>query len=745
MASDAGVATAQTPPADTGGREADIAEANRLKERLLAAARAYYQGSFGGNELMSDEDYDNLLSYLRSLSDRYGLADRDPELRDLLDGRVAGGTRPSLPDDEKVGHAVPMLSLGKVNDRDGVEAYVRRMLTAGATGFQLQAKLDGCALSAEYVDGALRRISTRGDGAVGEDVSYLLDNPEVDIDGLPDRLGGGCAGLTLEVRGELFIRLSDYEAADASRIGAGLAPFKNYRNANAGIIKAAKRGLGYHARLTFVMYRTIADEPTEHQLAQAGLNDINTVTPAEWARAIEPATGLRGDDGVAALRRRFGVPEGADGLVVPADGDADRVVARVMAIVDAFGPVRDDGLDIPTDGIVVKPANEHEMDHELGSNAHHPLSQIAFKYPGAKGVTVVRGVRWTIGKTGQLTPTFDLDAVDIGGTTVRHASAHNVRYLAEHRVSIGSRIFVERRHDVIPQLSSVISTPDDAEPIEPPAACPFCGGALRDSGRKTYCDNQSCPSRRMYALRYAVGKGGLDIDGMGPSIVEALQSDGRLDDIADLYKLDEATLAATDTGEDGSTHRVGTSNARHMLTYIEASKGLPLRRILTALAIRGLGPQTAKAITARYLDMDSLLAATPDELAKLENIGDVTARDIADGLAANRDLIGRLRAAGVAMTEPDAGTTEDQSTGFVRGRRFSISGEVPSSPGNWSNRTGWREWIEAHGGEAQTSPNRDTDYMIGDPASTSGKMTKAKRLGVTIITPDEFLRMAGLS
>lgn len=703
--------------------EEDMADISSLRKELMKASEDYYQDF--NDSSMSDEEYDEKLEYLRGLANKYHV--EDDELDALLEGKVAAGTAVQAKDADKVHHAVPMLSLEKAKTREAVESYLKKMLKEGATGFKLQAKLDGQACSCVYKNGVLEQMSTRGSGTEGVDMSYLINNSEISIKGLPRKLSGKLANADVEIRGELFIRNSDFKKADAARQAAGQGSFANYRNANAGITKKAKRGLGYSATLSFIMYKIVGDA-SEQDLVDSGVAEVSRETAKEWSHAEGKKIDWQSDLEVKTSD----------------SSDAIEVTDATMKIVDAFGPVRPD-LDIPTDGIVIKPINEKAMDDKLGDNGHGPLSQIAWKYKGATGFTTVEGVSWSVGKTGKLTPTLLLKPVDVGGVTISRATANNEDYLRGLNVSIGSKISVERSNDVIPYASHALSTPPDATPIEIPEKCPICGSKVKHGDKLSYCTNANCPGKQQYALSAAVSKNVLNFDGLGGKYLEAVVDSGLVSDVGDFYSISEKQLSnvQVDVSDSGKPVVIGDARAKHIMEFVEASKNLPFSKTLVALNITDLGSQTAKTLIKKYPDIDSMMSASTDELSSIPGIGDKKARNIHDGLKDKAELIGKLRAAGLKFSSESPSTSDGKKLELpaakaISGKSFSISGAVPEG---YANRREWQDFIEAMGGVAQGAPNKNTDYMVGDESSTSSKIIKAKKLGVKIITPDEFIEL----
>lgn len=445
--------------------DSDMESIAQMESKLVKAAQEYYQGS--GNSGMTDEEYDAGVDYLRHMSEKYDLKN-DKTAQNLMDGVVAAGTSvddalgdpngPRSKDAVKVHHDVPMLSLDKAKNREEVESYIRKTLEAGATGFKLQAKFDGIACSAVYEHGQLVQMSTRGNGQDGEDMSYLIHDSNVKVKGLPDHLTGELQDADVEIRGELFMRPSEFRKLNEDRAARGESQFSNPRNTNAGIVKRAASGNADRATLQFVMYK-IVGRASEEDLMASGVEDASRLTEEEW--------------------RKSGVEIPGDSLEVKRGDDStiDGVTDSTMAVIDAFDPVREK-TDLSLDGIVVKPINEQEMDAKMGCSTSSPRSQLAFKYPGATATTILRDVTITVGKSGAVTPTAILDPVKIDGVVISRASLHNYDWVEKKGLKIGSIVQVERRHDVIPEIAKVISNPDNAKNIERPKECPFCGEPL---------------------------------------------------------------------------------------------------------------------------------------------------------------------------------------------------------------------------------------------------------------------------
>jgi DNA ligase (NAD+) len=312
-------------------------------------------------------------------------------------------------------------------------------------------------------------------------------------------------------------------------------------------------------------------------------------------------------------------------------------------------------------------------------------------------------------------------------------------------IRVGSMAVVEKANDVIPYFGGVVYTNDDAKRITPPKTCPSCGGVLKSGDKLTYCMNPDCPSKNEYVLRAAAAKGVLNFDGMSTKYIDALQDAGLVNDVADFYHLSEEELTNVVVGQskDGGDRHIGATRAKHIMSFIEASKELPFHKVLSSLAVQDLGGQTSKLLANHYQDVDAIMNASTQELSDIPGIGEKKAVNIKNGLNARKPLIKKMKDAGLKFAKTESKKTlkdssEEKVKSHIEGKNFSISGAVPEG---YANRPEWQEFIEAMGGKAQGTPNKDTDFMIGNPNDTHGKIQKAIKLGVTIISPEEFNEM----
>lgn len=677
---------------------------NELVELLLKASQLYYQGS---STILTDEEYDDKLEYLRELtSDNPALMD-DERVRDLLEGSVAGGSTPESTS-ELIVHNVPMLSLQKANSMNDVKTWYDKVIENGANGFGIQAKLDGFAIEARYKNKKGYEISTRGDGQVGENMSYLFDNTEVSIKGLPSYLKNieEC-----ELRGELFARHTQFDEFNKARKAATGEEFKNSRNGVVGVVKKAKSGLGYKAELTFVVYSLLINgeyhDLTELYLNREDVITINELTKSEWIDA--------GEQGELTVKNDF---------------------SQLMNLINRFGAQRPT-FDIPTDGAVIKPLNEAQMYTKMGTTAHHPIAFIAFKYPSEKAKTTVLDIELSVGKTGRVTPVAIVEPTDLNGTTISRITCHNFNWLYSKGIKIGSTVMITRANDVIPAITTVVD-PGEHDFIQVPTICPECGSELEDDGEfsppKTLkCVNISCPSRLFFSMRTATGKQGFDIDGLNNVGLLALCESNKVKDVASLFSLKVDDLESLIIGETstGNPRKFGKVRAKKIINLIERAKTqTPAYKLMNTLGFDGLGPNTFKMLLAHFKTIENVLNANRKDLEELNGFGEVRIENLLNDKNIAIQIYNELVEHGVKV---DNGLISEEVE--LNGKSFAISGKVPD---DFSNRQQFVDYMESNGWSFDSSPKKTTDVLFGDENDTSSKIVKAKKLGIKIVSPSKY-------
>lgn len=673
-----------------------------IADELIEASRVYYAGL--QEPLMTDEEFDEKQTFLASVVDSIDDEKLLAKVQGILEGDLNLGAELEIED--QIPHVVPMLSLSKASTEEDLKKFLVKMVDNGATGFKLQLKLDGFALSARYEDGELKTLSTRGDGTVGENSSFLLTAKDLTIVGLPRKIAN--MG-TVELRGEIFFTNDQFADVDAKRVVLTGVPFKHSRNAIVGLRLKAQKGLDFPVEFSFSAY-------------------------SAWngQRAIE-LSAIEGDNfdtvEMLTLRELNGKQVKVSDLTSIDD---------VLESIEQLGELIDD-FEAPNDGVVVKPTNESKMLAELGNTSHHPVSQIAYKYPTPSFPTDLLDVTFSVGKTGKITPRAHLKPVKVMGSVISSVSLHNYDWMVERDIRVGSKVAVTRAKKVIPYISAVLHNPEDAVAPEIPRVCPACAGDLLSEGgvwppKTLRCNYMDCPSRDIFSILNAVGKGNLDIDGMSGATVEYLNEIGKLNTIADLYKLTMEDLKDSTFGysPSGNARKLGQKRAQNILDHIEASKSLPIVRLLTALSVQTLGGRAAKSMVKHFETIEAIRSATVEEISTIDKLGAKKALLIVDGLKHRSAVIDSMLEAGVQFSPV---VSDEPMSDSLSGLSFAISGPVPEP---FPNRGSWVEFVEANGGEFHSGPKATTSYMIADSKGSSSKVVKAKQLGVQFLTSTEF-------
>lgn len=613
----------------------------------------------GEEPLMSDEEFDAAYS---TLKDSLG---SDPSLGSL----VGQG---------KVPHNPPMLSQAKAKSLSELKAFFES--TSEADGWKFQVKLDGFALAASFKDGELIQMSTRGDGQAGDDVSYCLTEPRLTFVGLPSRVDG----FTGELRGEVFFTFEQFRRAVKAQEDAGLTPFTNSRNGVVGVIRGCQSGLTVDVEVSFAAYGAYDRDGSLTSIPE-GVLTVDDLTLCVFPDA--PQCGSR---------------------------------SEVEQAVELFRPMKS-SLPFPVDGVVIRSLPETVMNGKLGFTSHHPLSQVAFKYPGEEVEATVEEITLTVGKTGRLTPTATITPVSLGGSTITFVSLHNPEWMSSRCIGVGSKVAVTKAGDVIPSIVRLISNGPDVQPYVFPKKCPYCLVSLEDYT----CVNTACPSRVWYVLNYAFGRGGFNVKGLSGKTLSRLADDGIIRTPSDVFAL---------TAEDLKGCGLGAKTASNLMKEIEKAKvSTPPEKILVALGVDGIGPATAKALLASFGSLDGVVAASFEELTAVPGVGSVQAHTILDRRRYLQRELKALRECGVKL-EHEVNDKEDADL-HLTSLSFALSGPVPKP---FHNRQEWVDYVESHGGVFHSSPKADTGTVIGDPGSTSSKMMKAKKLGLTVMSPDEW-------
>jgi DNA ligase (NAD+) len=675
-------------------------QARALREQLHHHAHRYYV--LDAPEI-PDAEYDRLFQQLQALEDAY------PELRTLdsptqrVLGRVLDGFEP-------VRHAVPMLSIRTETDttEGGAVAFDGRVRNAlGLTEadapveYAAELKFDGLALSLRYEAGVLVCAATRGDGETGEDVTQNIRT----IGQIPLRLQGEAFPPVLEVRGEVYMRRDDFEALNErqrQRIAAGEKgekTFVNPRNAAAGAVRQLDPGIAAQRPLSFYAY---------------GLGEVQG-----WALAPTHSALL---DALAAL----GLPVCEHRAVVLGASGLAEFHQRMAALRDA--------LPFDIDGVVYK-VNERALQERLGFVTREPRWAVAHKYPAQEQMTLLRGIDIQVGRTGKLTPVAKLEPVFVGGTTVSNATLHNEDEARRKDVRLGDTVIVRRAGDVIPEVVGVVlerRASDAGEPFDLykqlQGQCPVCGSAIvREAGEADWrcTGGLFCAAQRKQALLHFAQRRALDVEGLGDKLVDQLVDAGLLRTLADLYHLSVQQLS--------SLERMGEKSAANLVQAIERSKAAQLNRFLFGLGIRHVGEATAKDLARHFGTLDRIMAASPEQLLEVNDVGPVVAQSIHTFFVQphNREVVQALREAGVHWAEGE-GSASDAPRPLL-GKTLVLTGTLPTL-----SRDEAQALIEAAGGKVSGSVSKKTHYVVAG-AEAGSKLTKAQELGVAVVD-EEGLR-----
>ncbi|MDD6735906.1 MAG: NAD-dependent DNA ligase LigA [Clostridiales bacterium] len=648
-----------------------------LSDLLDYHSKKYYVDD---NPEISDYDYDKMLRELEELENRYPqyLSPLSPTQR--VGGKAADKFEPVV-------HEVVMESLQDAFSEDEVYDFDRRVSeTISDYDYVVEHKIDGLSVSLEYKDGDFVRGSTRGDGNVGEDVTQNLKT----IMTIPMHLSEKLP--YLEVRGEVYISKENFRKINAEREELEEPTFANPRNAAAGSLRQLDPKIASRRKMDIFVF------------------NIQQIEGREITTHLE---GLR-------YLRKLGFKTILNNDTFP---DIKAAFARVLEIGEERG-----NLSFDIDGAVIK-VNDLNKRKILGSTAKFPRWAIAYKYPPEQKETRVSDIIVQVGRTGTVTPLAVLEPVHLAGTTVSRATLHNLDFIDEKDIRIGDIVVVQKAGDIIPEILEVkkenrIGT---ETVFRMPERCPICGAhVVREEGEAAYrCTGAACPAQIKRNIIHFVSRNAMDIDGLGPAIIQQLLERNLIKNAADLYYLKAEDIEILD--------KMGKKSAQNLINAIENSKQSQLSRLINALGIRFVGEKASKIIAKKMKTMDNLMESTMDELTAIDEIGCVMAESITDYFREpqNRALIEKLRMAGVNFTEE---TDEKTDTRF-EGMTFVLTGTLDSF-----TRSEAAEIIENFGGKTSSSVSKKTTYVLAGKEAGS-KLDKANLLGITVISEDEFKGM----
>lgn len=678
-----------------------MAKLDTLAARAAELRRELNEHSYRYNVLddpfISDADYDGLMNALKAIeADRPDLITPDsPSQR--VGGAVAEGFA-------KVRHARPILSLANafgVNEvrawRDRVNKYAEANVPLLATpealsGYVVEPKIDGLTVVLTYANGALSQAATRGDGVVGEEITLNART----IKSVPLALrADDDPPSVLAVRGEAYLPIKTFAQLNEALLAAGDKPFANPRNAAAGGLRQLDPASTAKRPLAILCYAIV-----------------------DWqSGGAPPATQWE----LLQTLKAFGFP--VSDLVRRFDNLDDAIAYSEQMIP------RRDTLPYEIDGMVIK-LDDLRLSDALGFVGKDPRGALAFKFPAREATTILKAVTVKVGRTGALTPAAVLEPVNVGGITISNATLHNYDDIARKDIRIGDRVIVKRAGDVIPYVAGpVLSVRTGAEQrVVPPERCPYCETPVerREGEVAIYCPNPDCPGKLDRAIAHYVGRGAMDIDGLGEKIVAQLIDAELVADVADIYTLDKAALLGLE--------KFAEKKAQNLLDAIAASRQRPLERLLIGLSIRHIGEVAARDLARNFGSLEALMAAGVEELQQIEGIGPIVAQSVADwsGREGSHVLVAKLRAQGVdprQTPQPTAGAAPP--VGPFAGKTFVITGAL-SQP-----REEIAAWIEARGGKVSDSVSKKTHYLVAGESAGS-KLSKAQSLGVAVLSEAEL-------
>ncbi|MGE0262777.1 MAG: NAD-dependent DNA ligase LigA [Candidatus Obscuribacterales bacterium] len=715
-------------PPITGSVDEARARVEELTRLIEHHRFAYYVLD---NPEISDSRFDELYRELEALEGAYP----DLALPGSPTGRV--GAPPST-DFKEVTHRIPLLSLANAMNFEDLEKWQERLLRGleiedekASLDYVCELKIDGLSIALTYRNGEFVEGATRGNGAVGEDVTLNLKT----IKSLPTRLnpvrvsadgtfagpavgagasgGAGGAGAALkdspaedlvvpslvEVRGEVYMPVSSFVSLNQGLTDNNEQVFANPRNAASGSLrqkdpkKTASRKLALFTYLVYVTDERLAQPSTQHENMEI-LKAFGFSVEPNWRR-------VSGIEAVKEYCRDF--------------------------------DERRHGLDYQTDGVVVK-LDDRGLWSVLGATSHSPRWAVAFKYPPEEAETVLLEIAFDVGRTGAVTPVANLEPVKLAGTTVKRASLHNASQIARLDARPGDTVVVRKAGEIIPEVVSVVlkARPEGSEPFVYPEHCPVCGTALVRLGDEVVvrCPNTyGCRSQIERRLKHWVSRDAMDIEGVGEVLVEQLVKAGLVDRPSDFYRLSLESLTGLE--------RMGEKSAKNVLSQVEASKTRGLRRLIYALGIRHVGTMGAELLAGRYASIDELAAARSEDMAVIDGVGPTISEAVVEFFQDehNRELIEDLKAVGVATEKDESELKGSDLPQIFAGKTFVITGTLARM-----DRKEAEDAIKARGGKASSSVSKKTDYVVAGEKAGS-KLEKARSLGVAVLDENEFLDM----
>lgn len=658
-------------------KEQSEKRAQELRDKLNYYSRKYYVDD---DPEIEDYEYDMLQRELKAIEDKY------PDLvtPDSPTVRVGGSAENLF---SKVEHRVRMESLQDAFSFAEIEEFDRRVReTERDVHYVVEPKIDGLSVSLEYTNGVLTRGSTRGDGDVGEDVTANLRT----VRSIPLKIKTPLP--FLEVRGEVYMPKSVFASLVTRQEIDGEKPFKNPRNAAAGSLRqkdskvTAGRGLDI---FVFNVQQIEGAQLSSHKQSLDFLREQGFHTIPFYTRFDN--------------------------------------ITDVISELKRIGEIRS-GLEYDIDGAVIK-VDDFAQRERLGSTSKFPKWAVAFKYPPEEKTTKLVDIEIGVGRTGVLTPTAVFEPVLLAGSTVSRATLHNQDFITEKDIRIGDEVAVRKAGDIIPEVVRVVSHAENSVPYILPSICPSCSApVIREEGEAAVrCVNPECPAQLLRNVIHFCSRDAMDIEGLGDALVEKFISENLISNVADIYDITAGEIMMLEGHQEKS--------AKNLVEAIERSKQNDLSRLLFALGIRHIGQKAAKLLSEHFGDIDSIIAASEEEIAEIDGFGGIMAKSAAEffSMTQTADLIERLKAAGVNMKSLKEKSDDQRFAGLT----FVLTGTLPTL-----SRKEATEIIENLGGKASSSVSKKTSYVVAGEEAGS-KLQKATDLGIPVITQDDLLKMAG--
>jgi len=630
---------------------------------------------------ISDFEYDMLMVELRNIEKEHPeyITSDSPTQVIVASGKV----------DEHFGevvHEVPLQSLQDVFNTEDVLLFCEKIAKeVNHPEYVVETKIDGLSVALEYENGVFKRGATRGNGLVGEDVTLNLN----EIKSIPKKLKDE---INITVRGEVFMPHDEFYRLNEEREVMEEKTFANPRNAAAGSLRQLDPNITRERNLDIFVFNVQKSDSVKFTSHYESLMYLK-----EQGFHVIP-------------------------LIFKCQNEKD-----VLAAIHQIGEERGN-LSFDIDGAVVKVDNLNQRE-ELGTTTKTPKWAVAYKYPPEKKETVVKDIVIQVGRTGALTPLAILEPVKVAGSTISKTTLHNEDFIKEKDIRIGDKVFIQKAGDVIPEIVEVLKDKRDGSEkmFEIPRICPVCGAeAIREENEAVVrCTGIECPAMLFRSLVHFCSREAMNIDGLGPAIIEQLLDKNMINNIADIYTLTAEEIATLD--------KMGEKSAQNLIGAINESKKNSLDRLITAFGIRHIGSKTAKVLTRYFKRMEDFFQATEEDFMKIDEIGEIMAESLVKFFASNqtKDLVEKLKQANVNMKSLE----EEKIDSRFEGKTFVITGTLESY-----TRTEASEIIEKYGGKTSGTVSKKTSYVLAGEEAGS-KLTKAQSLGIAIITEDEFKEM----